>query len=66
MLDLDPARDGPPPREAATLLPLRDGERGLEVFCVERNKKSRFLGGAIVFPAAASRTTTATRRGRRS
>jgi len=50
MLDLDPARDGPPPREAATLLLLRDGERGLEVFCVERNKKSRFLGGAIVFP----------------
>ena len=50
MLDLDPARDGPPPREAATLVLVRDSERGVELFCVERNKKSRFLGGAIVFP----------------
>ena len=50
MLDLDPAREGAPPREAATLVLVRDGERGLELFCVERNKKSRFLGGAIVFP----------------
>ena len=50
MLDLDPAREGVAPREAATLVLVRDGERGLELFCVERNKKSRFLGGAIVFP----------------
>ncbi|HEY1957065.1 MAG TPA: hypothetical protein VGH28_15705 [Polyangiaceae bacterium] len=50
MLDLDPAREGPAPREAATLVLVRDTERGLELFCVERNKKSRFLGGAIVFP----------------
>ncbi len=54
MLDLDPTRDGPPPRDAATLVLLRDARSGLgpgiEVFCVERNKKSRFLGGAIVFP----------------
>lgn len=50
MLDVDPTRDGPPPRDAATLLLLRDGAHGVEVFCVERNKKSRFLGGAIVFP----------------
>jgi 8-oxo-dGTP pyrophosphatase MutT (NUDIX family) len=50
MLDLDPTRDAPAPRHAATLVLLRDGKSGVEVFCVERNKKSRFLGGAIVFP----------------
>jgi 8-oxo-dGTP pyrophosphatase MutT (NUDIX family) len=50
MLDLDPTRDGIAPRDAATLLLLRDTPAGVEVFCVERNKKSRFLGGAIVFP----------------
>jgi 8-oxo-dGTP pyrophosphatase MutT (NUDIX family) len=50
MLDLDSTRDGPPPRDAATIIVLRDGKDGVETFCVERNKKSRFLGGAIVFP----------------
>jgi len=50
MLDLDPKRDGIAPRDAATLVLLRDTSNGVEVFCVERNKKSRFLGGAIVFP----------------
>jgi 8-oxo-dGTP pyrophosphatase MutT (NUDIX family) len=50
MLDLDPAREGPTPRDAATLVLVRDGPRTLELFCVERNKQSRFLGGAIVFP----------------
>jgi 8-oxo-dGTP pyrophosphatase MutT (NUDIX family) len=50
MLDFDAGRDGSPPRDAATLLLLRDGDDGVEVFCVERNKKSRLLGGAIVFP----------------
>jgi 8-oxo-dGTP pyrophosphatase MutT (NUDIX family) len=29
---------------------VRDGASGVEVFCVERSKKSRFLGGALVFP----------------
>jgi len=29
---------------------LRDGGDGIEVFCVERNRKSRFMGGALVFP----------------
>ena len=29
---------------------MRDGNDGLEVFCVERSKQSRFVGGAIVFP----------------
>jgi hypothetical protein len=50
MLDLDPAREGPAPRDAATLVVVRDGPDALELFCVERNQKSRFLGGAIVFP----------------
>jgi 8-oxo-dGTP pyrophosphatase MutT (NUDIX family) len=50
MLDLDPTREGPAPRDAATLVLLRDAASSIEVFCVERNKKSRFLGGAIVFP----------------
>src|SRR5690349_20074482 len=54
MLDLDFDREGPTPREAATILLVRDalagGEGGVEVFCVERHKKSGFLGGAIVFP----------------
>ena len=51
MLDLDPTREGgATPRDAATIVLLRDADGGMEVFCVERNKKSRFLGGAIVFP----------------
>jgi 8-oxo-dGTP pyrophosphatase MutT (NUDIX family) len=58
MLDLDPEREGPPPRDAATVIALRDGDgdgdgaagASVEVFCVERNQKSKFLGGAIVFP----------------
>jgi 8-oxo-dGTP pyrophosphatase MutT (NUDIX family) len=29
---------------------VSDGARGLELFCVERHKKSGFMGGAIVFP----------------
>lgn len=50
MLELDPARAPVAPRDAATLLLLRDSPRGPEVFCVERNKASRFMGGALVFP----------------
>jgi 8-oxo-dGTP pyrophosphatase MutT (NUDIX family) len=52
MLDLDPTRSGPEPRDAATLVVVRDakgGAGGVEVFCVER-QKGGFLGGAIVFP----------------
>jgi 8-oxo-dGTP pyrophosphatase MutT (NUDIX family) len=29
---------------------VRGAAEGIEVFCVERNKKSGFMGGAIVFP----------------
>ncbi len=50
LLEFDP---GAPPviaRDAATIIVARDAPEGPEIFCVERNKKSRFLGGAIVFP----------------
>ena len=50
MLGLDPTREAAAPREAATVVVARDTSGGIEVFCVERNKASRFLGGAIVFP----------------
>jgi 8-oxo-dGTP pyrophosphatase MutT (NUDIX family) len=50
MLDLEADRAATPPKDAATLLLLRDGSEGPEVFCVERNKASRFMGGALVFP----------------
>jgi 8-oxo-dGTP pyrophosphatase MutT (NUDIX family) len=51
MLDLDIARESAPPRDAATLVLVRDAPEGrLEVFCVQRHTKSAFLGGAVVFP----------------
>jgi 8-oxo-dGTP pyrophosphatase MutT (NUDIX family) len=50
VLDLKLDREGVPPKDAATIVLVREASAGLEVFCVERNKKSRFLGGAIVFP----------------
>jgi 8-oxo-dGTP pyrophosphatase MutT (NUDIX family) len=54
VLDLDPNREAPKPRDAATLVVVRDakpgaGGRGIEVFCVERQRVG-FLGGAVVFP----------------
>ena len=38
------------PRESATVILLRDGEKGLEVFMLERHLRSDFAGGAFVFP----------------
>jgi 8-oxo-dGTP pyrophosphatase MutT (NUDIX family) len=38
------------PLPAATVLLLRDGTAGLEVFMVTRHQKSSFLAGALVFP----------------
>jgi 8-oxo-dGTP pyrophosphatase MutT (NUDIX family) len=35
---------------AATILLLRDGERGLEVFMVKRHHQIDFVAGALVFP----------------
>jgi 8-oxo-dGTP pyrophosphatase MutT (NUDIX family) len=49
-LDLDPSRQAVAPRDAATILVVRESPAGLEVFCVERHPKSGFLGGAVVFP----------------
>jgi 8-oxo-dGTP pyrophosphatase MutT (NUDIX family) len=39
-----------PPRDAATVIMLRDGTHGLEVFLVKRHGLSDVLGGAYVFP----------------
>ncbi len=50
MLDLDPSRATVAPRDAATLVLVRDHAKGVEVFCVERHKDSKFMGGALVFP----------------
>lgn len=43
------------PREAATLMLLRDGDSGLEVLMVQRNPAQRFMGGMWVFPGGAFR-----------
>jgi 8-oxo-dGTP pyrophosphatase MutT (NUDIX family) len=40
----------PPLRPAATVLLLRDGSDGLEVFMVRRHEGTAFMGGAQVFP----------------
>lgn len=49
-LDFDPGRATVPPKDAATLMVVRDGAEGLEVFCVRRHAQSPFVGGAVVFP----------------
>ena len=41
------------PRPAATLLLLREGARGPEVFLLQRNQGAAFLAGAYVFPGGA-------------
>ena len=41
------------PRQAATLMLLRDGDDGPEVLLVQRNPEQRFMGGAWVFPGGA-------------
>lgn len=41
------------PREAATLILLRDAEDGPEVLLVQRNPAQRFMGGLWVFPGGA-------------
>ena len=38
------------PRDAATIIMLRDGAAGLEVFLLKRHSASEVLGGAYVFP----------------
>ena len=39
-----------PARDAATIVMLRDGPQGLEVFLVQRHGLSDVMGGAYVFP----------------
>lgn len=48
-------RDGEPatPRQSASLILVRDGERGLELLLVRRNPTQRFMGGFWVFPGGA-------------
>jgi len=40
-------------RDAATVMILRDGDAGVEVFMLKRNLNSDFVGGAYVFPGGA-------------
>ena len=42
-----------PIRDAATIMLVRDGETGLEVFMVQRTVKTEFVAGAHVFPGGA-------------
>ena len=41
------------PRQAASLILLRDSPEGAEVLLVQRNPAQRFMGGAWVFPGGA-------------
>ncbi len=40
-------------RPACTVIPVRDGQNGLELLLVQRNPEARFMGGAWVFPGGA-------------
>jgi 8-oxo-dGTP pyrophosphatase MutT (NUDIX family) len=40
-------------RPASTVIPVRDGDAGLELLLVQRNPEARFMGGAWVFPGGA-------------
>ena len=42
------------PRPAATVLMLRDGPKGMEVFMVKRHHKIDFATGALVFPGGSA------------
>jgi 8-oxo-dGTP pyrophosphatase MutT (NUDIX family) len=41
------------PRQAASIIVLRDADDGPEVLLVQRNPEQRFMGGAWVFPGGA-------------
>jgi 8-oxo-dGTP pyrophosphatase MutT (NUDIX family) len=41
------------PRQAASIIVLRDSDAGPEVLLVQRNPEQRFMGGAWVFPGGA-------------
>lgn len=44
----------PAPRDAASVILLRDGARGPEVFLLRRRRNASFMGGAFVFPGGAA------------
>jgi 8-oxo-dGTP pyrophosphatase MutT (NUDIX family) len=50
LLNFNPLQPTVSPRDASTVIVLRDGDQGVEVFCVLRHARSGFLGGAVVFP----------------
>lgn len=50
MIEIEPGREPTTPRHAATVVLLRHGADGFEVFMVRRHQKSGFMGGAHVFP----------------
>ncbi len=51
MLQIDPGRPPTPPKDAATVMLLRErAGGGFEIFMVRRHTKSGFMGGAYVFP----------------
>ncbi len=49
-MELNNTRVTTPPRPAATVVLLRDGDTGLEVLMLKRAAQSDVLGGAYVFP----------------
>jgi glyoxylase-like metal-dependent hydrolase (beta-lactamase superfamily II)/8-oxo-dGTP pyrophosphatase MutT (NUDIX family) len=50
---MNPPHSPAVPRPAATLVVVRDGERGMEVLLMHRTKAMDFAGGAHVFPGGA-------------
>lgn len=48
-----------PPRQAAAVVLLREGDGGPEVLLVRRTPKARFMGGVWVFPGGAVRGAAA-------
>ncbi len=50
MLKIEPPLPPTTPREAATVIVLREESDGFSVFMVRRHQKSGFMGGAFVFP----------------
>ena len=49
-MELQRERNETPPLPSATVILLRDGAPGLEVFLLKRHAQSDVLGGAYVFP----------------
>lgn len=49
-MDFDPTRDPATPRDAATVILLREGAQGAEVFLLRRHRGASFMAQAFVFP----------------